>query len=183
MALLRATAIAQTFYLVPSSRFAGRIKIPSNCTPVNHLSKISLVGPSTGFVCTVVPQFVDAVVQWQVRAMFSPAVLDHFKNPRNAGALLDATTTVEVTNPVCGDILRLAIKTEGNRVVSARFKTQGCVTAIACSSYIAEWLEGKSAEEIRAMNHEKISEALGGLPQATMHGAQLAEDALKALHP
>ena len=113
--------------------------------------------------------------------MFSLAVLDHFKNPRNAGALLDATTTVEVTNPVCGDILRLAVKTEGNRVVSARFKTQGCVTAIACSSYIAEWLEGKSFEEIRGMTHEKISQALGGLPQATMHGAQLAEDALIAV--
>ncbi len=113
--------------------------------------------------------------------MFSSAVLDHFKNPRNAGDLFDSTAVVEVTNPVCGDILRLAVKTEGNRVAAARFKTQGCVTAIACSSYIAEWLEGKTKEEIRAMTHEKISEALGGLPQATMHGAQLAEDALAAI--
>jgi nitrogen fixation NifU-like protein len=113
--------------------------------------------------------------------MFSPAVLDHFKNPRNAGNLLDATTIVEVTNPVCGDILRLAIKTEGNRVVTARFKTQGCVTAIACSSYIAEWLEGKTLEDARKLTYAQISEALGGLPQATMHGAQLAEDALKSL--
>ena len=113
--------------------------------------------------------------------MFSPAVLDHFKTPRNAGDLLDSTAVVEVTNPVCGDILRLAVKAEGNRIVAARFKTQGCVTAIACSSYIAEWLEGKTKAEISAMTHEKISEALGGLPQATMHGAQLAEDALSAI--
>ena len=113
--------------------------------------------------------------------MFSPAVLDHFKNPRNAGNLSDATAMVEVTNPVCGDILQLAIKIEGNRITAARFKTQGCVTAIACSSYIAEWLEGKTKEEISNMNHEKISEALGGLPQATMHGAQLVEDATAAL--
>jgi nitrogen fixation protein NifU and related proteins len=113
--------------------------------------------------------------------MFSPAVLDHFKNPRNAGNLLDATTVVEVTNPVCGDILRLAIKVAGNQIVAARFKTQGCVTAIACSSYIAEWLEGKTRDEVLAMNYEKISQALGGLPQATMHGAQLAGDALAAI--
>jgi nitrogen fixation protein NifU and related proteins len=113
--------------------------------------------------------------------MFSPAVLDHFKNPRNAGNLSDATAMVEVTNPVCGDILQLAIKIEGTRITAARFKTQGCVTAIACSSYIAEWLEGKTKEEISNMNHEKISESLGGLPQATMHGAQLAEDAIAAL--
>jgi nitrogen fixation NifU-like protein len=113
--------------------------------------------------------------------MFSPAVLDHFKNPRNAGNLFDATAMVEVTNPVCGDILQLAIKLEGNRITAARFKTQGCVTAIACSSYVAEWLEGKTAEDIRKITFEQISQALGGLPQATMHGAQLAEDAIAAL--
>jgi NifU-like protein involved in Fe-S cluster formation len=113
--------------------------------------------------------------------MFSPAVLDHFKNPRNAGNLFDATAVVEVTNPVCGDILQLAIKIEGNRIVAARFKTQGCVTAIACSSYVAEWLEGKTPEDIRRITYEQISQALGGLPQATMHGAQLAQDALAAV--
>jgi nitrogen fixation protein NifU and related proteins len=113
--------------------------------------------------------------------MFSPAVLDHFKNPRNAGALLDATAVVEVTNPVCGDILRLEVRAEGDRVVAARFKTQGCVTAIACSSYLAEWMEGKTVEELRKNTYEQISEALGGLPPATMHGAQLAQDGLNAM--
>jgi len=113
--------------------------------------------------------------------MFSPAVIDHFKNPRNAGDLLDATAVVEVTNPVCGDILRLAVKTDGGKVVAARFKTRGCVTAIACSSYVAEWLEGKTFDDVRNLSYEQISKGLGGLPPATMHGAQLAHDALTAL--
>ncbi len=113
--------------------------------------------------------------------MFSPAVLDHFKNPRNAGNLLDATAVAEVTNPVCGDILRLSVKIENGKVIAARFKTQGCVTAIACSSYVAEWMEGKTLEDLRKITHEQISEALGGLPPATMHGAQLAHDALIAV--
>lgn len=113
--------------------------------------------------------------------MFSPAVLDHFKNPRSAGDLLDATVVAEVTNPVCGDILRLAVKIENGKVAAARFKTRGCVTAIACSSYIAEWMEGKSIDDLREITHEQISQALGGLPPATMHGAQLVQDALTAV--
>jgi len=113
--------------------------------------------------------------------MFSPAVLDHFKNSRNSGDLLDATAVVEVTNPVCGDILRLAVKIEDGKVVAARFKTRGWVTAIACSSYVAEWAEGKTLEELRKTTYEQISEALGGLPPTTMHGAQLAHDALLAV--
>ena len=63
--------------------------------------------------------------------MFNEAVLDHFRNPRNAGDLPGATATVEVTNPVCGDVLRLAVRMEAGRIVAARFKTQGCVAAIA----------------------------------------------------
>ena len=68
--------------------------------------------------------------------MFSDAVLDHFRNPHNAGDLPDATATVEVTNPVCGDVLRLAVRLESGRIAAARFKTQGCVAAIASSSVL-----------------------------------------------
>jgi nitrogen fixation NifU-like protein len=113
--------------------------------------------------------------------MFSPAVLDHFEHPRNAGDLLDASAVVEVTNPVCGDVLRLSVRQEGDRIVAARFKTQGCVTAIASSSCLTEMIVGKTIAENTKITHEQISEALGGLPPATMHGAQLAIDALRAV--
>jgi nitrogen fixation NifU-like protein len=113
--------------------------------------------------------------------MYSETVLEHFRNPRNAGDLPDATATVEVTNPVCGDILRLAVRVESGRITDARFKTQGCVTAIACSSFLTEMLRGKSLEEARSIRYQQISEALGGLPPATVHGSQLACDALEAV--
>jgi len=113
--------------------------------------------------------------------MYSTAVLDHFKNPRNAGEVAEATTAVEVTNPVCGDILRLSARVADGRVTEARFKAQGCVTAIACSSWLAEWMQGRTLEELRQLNAQQISEALGGLPPATVHGSQLAYDALEAL--
>ena len=113
--------------------------------------------------------------------MYSPAVLDHFKNPRNAGDLPGATATVEVSNPVCGDIMQLAVRVEAGRIAEARFKTRGCVTAIACGSLLTEMIRGKSFAEVRRITHEQISRALGGLPPATVHGSQLACDALEAV--
>jgi NifU-like protein involved in Fe-S cluster formation len=113
--------------------------------------------------------------------MYSAAVLDHFQNPRNAGTLDAPTATVSVENPVCGDILELSARVEAGRIAEARFRTRGCVTALACSSLLTELLRGKTPAEARAITSEQISEALGGLPQATLHGAQLARDAIQAL--
>jgi nitrogen fixation NifU-like protein len=113
--------------------------------------------------------------------MYSEAVLDHFQNPRNAGTLEAATATISVENPVCGDILELSARMESGRIAEARFRTRGCVTALACSSLLTELLRGKTPSQARAITSEQISDALGGLPQATLHGAQLARDAVQAL--
>jgi nitrogen fixation protein NifU and related proteins len=113
--------------------------------------------------------------------MYSPAVRDHYQNPRNQGELPDATVRVEVMNPACGDMMELAVRIEDGRIAAARFRTRGCATSIACSSLLTEMLLGKTLEEIRQITAEQISQALGGLPPATRHGSQLAEDALDAL--
>jgi nitrogen fixation NifU-like protein len=113
--------------------------------------------------------------------MYSAAVLDHFKNPRNAGELANATVTVEVSNPACGDIMQLSARVENGRIVRVRFKSRGCTTSIACGSMLTEMLAGKTVEEARQLTPAQISDALGGLPPATFHGAQLAADALEAL--
>jgi len=113
--------------------------------------------------------------------MYSAAVLDHFQNPRNGGTLDAPTATISVENPVCGDILELSARMEAGRIAEARFRTRGCVTAIACSSLLTELLSGKTPAEAKAITSEQISQAMGGLPQATLHGAQLARDAVRAL--
>jgi nitrogen fixation NifU-like protein len=113
--------------------------------------------------------------------MFSEAVLDHFRNPRNAGELPGATATVEVSNPVCGDILKLSALTVDGRIAEARFLCRGCTTSIACASILTEELRGRTAAEARAITAESLSRSLGGLPPATFHGAQLAADAVCAL--
>jgi nitrogen fixation protein NifU and related proteins len=113
--------------------------------------------------------------------MYSDAVLDHFQNPRNAGTLDDATATVSVENPVCGDILELSVRIDQGRIAEARFRTRGCVTAMACSSLLTEMVRGKTPVEARGITAEQMAEALGGLPPATFHAAQLARDAIQAL--
>jgi nitrogen fixation NifU-like protein len=113
--------------------------------------------------------------------MFSKQVLDHFKNPRNAGELSGATAVAEVSNPVCGDVLRLAVRLEDGRITEARFMAQGCVTAMAASSMLTELITGLFREEAAAVTAEQVAGALGGLPPATYHGAQLAHDGLVAV--
>jgi nitrogen fixation NifU-like protein len=113
--------------------------------------------------------------------VYSPELQDHYKRPRNQGELPEATARVEVTNPVCGDTLELAVRFDGGRVTAARFRTRGCPPAIACSSLLTEMLMGKTLAEIREITAEQISQALGVLPPATKHASQLAEDSLDAL--
>jgi len=114
--------------------------------------------------------------------MFSEAVLEHFRNPRNAGELPDATATVEVSNPVCGDILKLAARVAAGRIAEVRFLCRGCTTSIACASILTEQLRDRAlSEAARDITADTLSVALGGLPPATFHGAQLAADALAAL--
>ena len=110
--------------------------------------------------------------------MYSPVVLEHCEHPRNMGDLPDATITVDVTNPVCGDDLRFAVRIENGRTAAARFRTRGCKAAVASASLLTEMIIGKAIDEIRGITADQISQALGGLPAATRHGSQLAEDAL-----
>ncbi len=112
--------------------------------------------------------------------MYSPLLLDHFEHPRNAGDLPDADARVRVENPVCGDILELAVKMEAGRIADIRFRAKGCVPAMACASAMTELAKGKSADDARAITKENVAQAVGGLPPASGHAAQLAVDAVRA---
>jgi nitrogen fixation NifU-like protein len=112
--------------------------------------------------------------------MYSAQILDHLQNPRNAGEICDPDATAEVQNPACGDILRITLKVSDGRIVASRFKAKGCVATLACGSALTEIVNGKTVREARALQHEQITAAVGGLPQASTHAAQLALDALTA---
>jgi nitrogen fixation NifU-like protein len=112
--------------------------------------------------------------------MFSAQVLDHFQDPRNAGEVSDPDVTVEIENPACGDILRLTLKFSSGRISEIRFKAKGCVPSMACGSALTGLVSGKTPAEARKLRREDVIAAVGGLPQASTHAAQLALDALSA---
>jgi len=111
--------------------------------------------------------------------MHSERLLDHFQNPRNVGELAPPALTVDVTNPACGDMMRLSVRFENDRVAEVRFKTRGCTASIAASSALTEWMTGKSRLELRMFHAAVVEEAVGGLEPASKHAAVLCMDAVK----
>lgn len=113
--------------------------------------------------------------------MYSEALLDHFQNPRNVGELPSPAVTVEVSNPACGDILRLSVRFDNGIAREARYKVRGCTASIAAGSALTEWIAGKTRGELAAFLPAAIDEAVGGLPAESKHAAALCADGVKAL--
>jgi len=113
--------------------------------------------------------------------MYTERLLEHFRNPRNAGELAPPAVTVETANPACGDVLRLAVRMENGVVADARFLTRGCTASIAAGSALTEWLKGKDRPAMSALRPETIEAELGGLAPESRHAAALCIDAVRAL--
>ena len=113
-------------------------------------------------------------------AIYTEKVMDHFQNPRNVGEIPDASGVGTVGNAACGDIMKIYIKVEDDRIVDAKFKTFGCGAAIATSSMCTEMVRGKTIDEALAITREQVADELGGLPPVKMHCSNLAADALHA---
>jgi nitrogen fixation protein NifU and related proteins len=112
--------------------------------------------------------------------MYSPQLLDHFQNPRNAGDLTDADATAEIENPVCGDVVRISVKVHSGRIQEIRFKAKGCVPSMACASAVTELTAGKTVNQALALDRSTIIATVGELPPASTHAMQVVLDALAA---
>jgi len=113
---------------------------------------------------------------------YSDKVIDHYNNPRNVGSFDKAKTNVGtgvVGAPECGDVMKLQIQVEGDRIVDAKFKTFGCGSAIASSSLATEWIKGRTLDEAMEIKNTQIVEELS-LPPVKIHCSVLAEDAIKS---
>jgi nitrogen fixation NifU-like protein len=110
--------------------------------------------------------------------MYTEKVMEHFQNPRNVGEIEDASGSGTVGNPVCGDIMKMTIKVEGDRIKDIKFKTFGCGAAIATSSMVTEMARGKTIDEALEITNKMVADVLGGLPPNKMHCSNLAADAL-----
>ena len=113
---------------------------------------------------------------------YTKKVIDHFENPRNMGSMdkeSDDVGTGIVGAPECGDVMKLQIRVEEDRIVEAKFKTFGCGSAIAASSLATEWVKGKTLKEAEQIQNTEIVEELS-LPPVKIHCSVLAEEAIKA---
>ena len=111
---------------------------------------------------------------------YSEKVMDHFMNPRNVGEIENASGVGQVGNMKCGDIMKVYLQIEDDKIVDAKFKTFGCGAAVATSSMATELVKGKSIYEALQVTNKAVMEALDGLPPVKVHCSLLAEEAIHA---
>jgi len=113
--------------------------------------------------------------------MYSQQLLDHFQNPRNVGELEPPAHTVDVSNPACGDMMRLSARFEEDRIAEVRYKTRGCTASIAAGSALTGLMAGKTRAELGRIGAAEVEQAVGGLIPESRHAAVLCVDAVRAL--
>lgn len=115
----------------------------------------------------------------ELRRLYSPEVIDHWRNPRNFRRMEDADGYAG-NKGTCGDTMEMLLRVRDGRIVDCAFQTDGCVTTIACGSVAAELAAGKEfVEALGGVSAAEILKVLGGLPEDSVHCARLAADTLR----
>ena len=110
--------------------------------------------------------------------MYTQKVIDHFKNPHNQGVIKDADAVGEKGNPTCGDVMKIYLKIEDDKIRDVKFETLGCAAAIAVSSALTDLVKGKTLDEALKITKDMIVDDLGGLPVQKIHCSMLGVEAL-----
>ena len=158
----------------------GRSRLELKGCNSENRDSVSAHGWAGIFDRTIARAFLSRIPKgiYNFEGMYSEQLLDHFQNPRNAGDVADPDAAAEIENPACGDVLRLTLKIEAGRIVAIGFKSKGCVPSMACASALTEMIKGKTITQARRLQRDALILAVGGVPEASTHAAQLALDAL-----
>ena len=108
-------------------------------------------------------------------------IIEHFENPRNIGSFKKGEANIFtglVGAPACGDVMKIELKIEDDKVVDCKHKVFGCGSAISASSFATEWIKNKTVEEVEQITNKDIAKHLN-LPPVKLHCSMLAEDAIK----
>ncbi|MBR9678756.1 MAG: iron-sulfur cluster assembly scaffold protein [Nanoarchaeota archaeon] len=111
--------------------------------------------------------------------MYSKKVVDRFSNPKNSGEMKDADAIGEEGNPRCGDVMKIYLKVENEKIIDVKFQTYGCIAAIACSDALCELAKGKTITEAKKIKSQDILNELGKLPPIKIHCSILGMEALQ----
>src|SRR5438046_6578216 len=101
----------------------------------------------------------------QLSALYQELILDHYRRPRNKGTLEDATHSVSLNNPLCGDEIDLQLRVDGDVIKEARFIGRGCAVSQASASMMTQLLKDRSIPQALALA-DRMS--------AMMHGDEAA---------
>lgn len=118
-------------------------------------------------------------IQRELWADYTETVIDHAQNPRNVGRIPNADGSAIITGP-CGDTMDIWLKVENNTIKEIAFWTDGCGTSIAAGSMVTEMAKGKSVIQASKIRQQDVLDALGGLPEDSVHCALLAANTLNA---
>lgn len=110
--------------------------------------------------------------------LYSEKVIQHFQKPHNQGSLANPSAVGQVGNPVCGDIMKIYLKIDGQVIKDVKFETLGCAAAIAVSSALTDLVKGKTLDEAYQITKDEVVDDLGGLPAPKVHCSMLGVDAL-----
>tara|TARA_Y100000992_G_C20976946_1_gene355436 strand:- start:53 stop:490 length:438 start_codon:yes stop_codon:yes gene_type:complete len=114
--------------------------------------------------------------------LYHKNIINHFENPKNVGTFNKNFKNVGiglVGAPACGDVMKLSIKVKDNIIIDSKFKTFGCGSAIASSSYITEYIKGLHIDKAYTIENKQISDELK-LPPVKLHCSMLAKDAIQS---
>jgi nitrogen fixation NifU-like protein len=113
---------------------------------------------------------------------YTDTVMARFNNgqPKNGGMIKNADGVGQVGNARCGDIMKIYLSIQKGKITDAKFKTFGCVSAIASTDMACDMIRGKTVEEALQLSNQDVVDALGGLPEIKIHCSVLAKEAIEA---
>jgi nitrogen fixation protein NifU and related proteins len=110
---------------------------------------------------------------------YNKNVIRHFQNPKNMGDMENPDAEATVGNPSCGDVMKIMLRIDNEKIEDIKFQTMGCAAAIATSSVTTELAKGKSLAEAKKITPQLVAKTLGQLPPIKVHCSNLAADALQ----
>ena len=109
---------------------------------------------------------------------YSKRVIEEYRDPKNIGWMEDSDGAAKFKGP-CGDTMEFHLRVEGGRIKDIRFFTDGCGPSIACGSMLTQMARGRTLDGAADLSKEELIDALGGLPEESLHCAELAVTTLR----
>lgn len=111
--------------------------------------------------------------------MYNQKTIEYFSNPENMGEIKDADVVTEGGNPLCGDVVKIYLKIENDKIADIKFKAFGCGACIATASVLTVLAKGKTVKEAAKISNQNLADFLGGIPPQKMKCSNFSTEVLQ----